>query len=476
MIRTVARPRLQGRRRAGTWAAAARGALADNGGMIPRPDSPRPDTLLATLANGVRVVTIRMPWLASASASVFVRTGSAHESAATNGISHVVEHMAFKGTATRDAARINLDAELLGAEVNAHTDKDHTAYHLRGMARDAVAFVRMLGDIVRRPTFPAAELERERQVILQEFLEDEEDPMSTAFRQFDRLCYGTHPMAQAVIGTRRNIERFTREELLGYVEAQYTGANVVIGVAGDVDHDAVVREAEAAFGDLPAGTPHLTTAPAWLGGVKAARLAGCSQSHVVLGYPIASMRDDDPAYAVAAALFGEGMSSPWMDEIRERRGLVYYAACSADVMEACGQFVIEASTTPDKVEALLGETRRLLLAQAAGVDAVDLQRARNQLAVRRLRAHERPVRRVEDAALDLLVHGRVRSPDELRERIESVSADRVRTAFERLLAAPPVLALAGKLGALTGERLRELVGAPAPRARSAARARRAALH
>ncbi|HEX7637503.1 MAG TPA: pitrilysin family protein, partial [Burkholderiaceae bacterium] len=362
--------------------------------MIPRPDSPRPDTLLATLANGVRVVTIRMPWLASASASVFVRTGSAHESAATNGISHVVEHMAFKGTATRDAARINLDAELLGAEVNAHTDKDHTAYHLRGMARDAVAFVRMLGDIVRRPTFPAAELERERQVILQEFLEDEEDPMSTAFRQFDRLCYGTHPMAQAVIGTRRNIERFTREELLGYVEAQYTGANVVIGVAGDVDHDAVVREAEAAFGDLPAGTPHLTTAPAWLGGVKAARLAGCSQSHVVLGYPIASMRDDDPAYAVAAALFGEGMSSPWMDEIRERRGLVYYAACSADVMEACGQFVIEASTTPDKVEALLGETRRLLLAQAAGVDAVDLQRARNQLAVRRLRAHERPVRRV----------------------------------------------------------------------------------
>ena len=144
--------------------------VADNGGMQ-LPDSQ--DTRLTTLANGVRVVTIHMPWLASASASVFVRTGSGHESARLNGISHVVEHMAFKGTTTRDAAKINIDAERLGAEVNAHTDKDHTAYHLSGMARDAAEFVRMLGDIVRRPTFPAAELERERQVILQEYLEDE---------------------------------------------------------------------------------------------------------------------------------------------------------------------------------------------------------------------------------------------------------------------------------------------------------------
>jgi len=434
------------------------------------------DTRLTTLANGVRVVTIHMPWLASASASVFVRTGSGHESPRLSGISHVVEHMAFKGTTTRDAARINIDAERLGAEVNAHTDKDHTAYHLSGMARDAAEFVRMLGDIVRRPTFPAAELERERQVILQEYLEDEEDPMSTAFRQFDKLCYGAHPVAQAVIGTRRNIERFTRDELLAFVERQYSGTNVVVGVAGNVDHEEIVREAEAAFGDMPAGTPHAMDVPTWQGGVKANRLAGCSQSHVVLGYPVASMKADQPAASVAAALFGEGMSSPLMNEIRERRGLVYYAACSADIMEACGQFVIEASTTPDKVDELLRETHRLLQGHAASIGAIDLERARNQIAVRRVRAQERPVRRVEDAALDLFVHGRVRSPDELRARVEGVSADQVRETFARMLAAPPTLALAGKLGALTGERLRELVGSPVPRGRVATTARRATTH
>ncbi len=462
--------------RAHALAAGSRRGVADNAGMIPIPPETlvADDTAITTLPNGVRVVTIRMPWLASASASVFVRTGSGHESARLNGISHVVEHMAFKGTTARDAAQINLDAERLGAEVNAHTDKDHTAYHLRGMARDAGMFVRMLGDIVRRPTFPAGELERERQVILQEFIEDEEDPMSTAFRQFDKLCYGAHPIAQAVIGTRRNIERFTRDDLLQYVAQQYTGTNVVVGVAGNVDHDEILREAEAAFGDMLAGTPHTTQAPTWIGGVKAARLGGCSQSHVVLGYPIPGMKADQPAGSVAAALFGEGMSSPLMNEIRERRGLVYYAACSADILEGCGQFVVEASTTPDKIEELLLETRRLLLVHASSIGAIDLERARNQIAVRRMRAQERPVRRVEDAALDLFVHGRVRSPEELCERVESVTAEQVRDAFARMLAAPPSLALAGKLGTLTGERLREIVAAPAPRGRSAVAARRAA--
>ena len=141
-----------------------------------------PDARVTTLANGVRVVAIRLPHLDSVSASVFVRAGSGHESAALNGISHLAEHMAFKGTHTRSCQQINLDAEQLGAEVNAHTDRDHTAFHMRGLARDAAAFVRMLGDIVRNSSFPAAELERERHVILQEMAEEEDDGVEIANR------------------------------------------------------------------------------------------------------------------------------------------------------------------------------------------------------------------------------------------------------------------------------------------------------
>ncbi|MEO7009123.1 MAG: pitrilysin family protein [Caldimonas sp.] len=402
-----------------------------------------PDTHVATLNNGVRVVTIRLPHVESVAVSVFVRTGSRHESRRLNGISHFVEHMAFKGTHERSCQQINLDAERLGADVNAHTDKDHTAYHMRGRARDVGHFVRMLGDIVQNSTFPEAELEREREVILHEYVEDEDDALSTAYKLFDEKCYGTHPLAQPVIGVRRNIQRFTRAELLDYVQRQYAGANVVVGVAGNVEVDDVLAAAQAAFGAMPPGAPNSVAAPAYLGGIAAKRQAGFSQTHVVLGFPIPTLRDDYHASVVAAALFGEGMSSPLMDQIRERRGLVYYASCSADVSDLAGQFVIEASTSHAHLDEFFVEVMRLLAAHAETVDPIGLERARNQIAVRTMRAQERPNRRLEEAALDLLVHDRVRPASELMARVEAVTADEVRTAFEQMLRAPAAVAIAG---------------------------------
>jgi predicted Zn-dependent peptidase len=175
---------------------------------------------------------------------------------------------------------------------------------------------------------------------------------------------------------------------------------------------------------------------------------------------------------VAAALFGEGMSSPLLDEIRERRGLVYYAACSADVIELCGQFVIEASTAPEHLDEFVTEVMRLLAAQADAVDPLHLERAHNQIAVRRLRDRERPSRRLEDAALDLFAFGRVRSGAELAERFSLVSAAQVRAEFERLLTVPASAAIAGKVGAGATERLRAQVSAqPASSAHIRARTR-----
>jgi predicted Zn-dependent peptidase len=418
-----------------------------------------PDTTLATLANGVRVVAIRLPQLESASASVFVRTGSAYESARENGISHVVEHMAFKGTLTRDCQRINLDAERLGAEVNAHTDKDHTAFHMHGLARHAGDFVRMLGDIVCHSTFPEAELERERQVILHEVTEDEDDALATAYKLFDSACYGTHALAQPVIGRRRNIERFTRAELQAYLQRHYTGANLIVGVAGNIDPERVVADAQAAFGAMPRGAENRVGEPVYLGGVKSRRQSGCSQTHVVLGFPIAGLAGDDPSGVVAAALFGEGMSSPLMDAIRERRALVYYAACSADVTALCGQFVIEATTAPKHLDELFGEVARLLREHAEATDDVGLERARNQIAVRAVRAQERPFRLLEDAAQSLYVHGRVRSRTELAQRVEAVTAGDVRDAFAHMLEGRAAVAVAGRLGTGVQERLAGFVAA-----------------
>ena len=417
------------------------------------------ETVLVELPNGVRVVALPMPHLRTAAVSVFVRTGSAHEAAAINGISHVIEHMAFKGTAERDVRRINLDAERLGAEVNAHTDKDHTGFQMRGLGAHANDFVRTLGDIVLHSTFPAAELERERQVLLQEFAEDDDDPVSTGYKLFDRACYGLHPVAQPVIGSRRNIERFGRDELVRYVERQYTATNVIVGAAGAIDPDAIARAVEDTFGSMPRGEPNRVAAPPYAGAIRARALAGSSQTHVVLGFPIPALRDDDAASVVAATLFGEGMSSPLLARVREQRGLAYHASCTADVFDMCGQWVIEASTAPAQFDEFLREVTALLVAQAEGIDAIDLERARNQLAVRRLHDAEKPLRRLEDATLELFVHGRIRPRADTLARLAAISGEDVRAAFARMLAAGPSAAIVGCVGRGTGERARKILAA-----------------
>jgi predicted Zn-dependent peptidase len=403
------------------------------------------DAVLATLDNGVRVVVFPLPYLATASVSVFVRCGSQHESRNLNGISHVIEHMAFKGTRTRDCQQINFDAERLGAEVNAHTDKDHTAFHMRGHARDAETFIGMVGDIVQHSTFPDDELARERQVLLQEYAEEEDDPMATAFKLFDKACYGEHATAQPVIGSRANIRRFTRDDLVVFVASQYTGVNTIVGVTGRVDPDDVIAAARAAFGGMPRGEANRITAPAYVGGVRSRRLPVGDQVHVVLGFPVPALAEDHDAFRVAAALLGEGMSSPLLDRVRERRGLAYHADCSTDVRDAYGQFVVEASTMPQHLDEFFIEVTRLLQQQVDGIDPVNLERARNQLAVRTLFGQEAPEQRLELAAVELFALGRIRARDELLSGIAAVSGEQVRKAFAQMLDAGAAVGLAGNI-------------------------------
>lgn len=422
--------------------------------------APEADTRLTRLPNGVRVLSLHLPAFETAAVSVFVRTGSRDEPARLSGISHMAEHMAFKGTRLRDCQRINWDAERLGAEVNAHTDKDHTAYHMRGLAQDAPEFVRQLGEIVRDSSFPADELERERQVILQELAETEDDAFDTAFRLFDKACWGEHPLARPVIGRRTTIERITRDDLQAYVQARYTGGHTVVAAAGPVDHEALVDAAAQALGALPPGEPAPVAAPAFRGGRGIKQMAGQSQAHVVYGFPARPLTDPShAAVQLAAAVLGEGMSSPLMDTLRERLGLVYYAACSADLDDLAGQFVIEASLAPENLPAFADEVERLLARHAREVEPPQLERARRQLAVRRLRQWERPGRRLEEAVLDLFGFGRVRPLAERRGALDAVTPEHVRQVFAHLLAGPRALGAAGQLPRAAVDRLRHLVPA-----------------
>jgi len=415
------------------------------------------DTHLHTLPNGVRCLVLHQPWRQAVNLSVFVRAGSQHEARRLNGISHVVEHMAFKGTATRSCQQINLAAEALGAEVNAHTDKDHTAFHIDGMAADLPAFVALLAEIVQHSIFPEEELERERQVILHEYTEFDEDPVSMAFRLFDRACYGLHPAGQPVIGSRANLERLTRADLQAHVARLYTGPNVVVAVAGPVDAQAFAKQVEAAFGALPGGTPNTVEAPTWQGGVKLRRMAGSAQCQLVLGHGMPPLADaKHTAWVLAAALLGEGMSSPLLDEIRERRGLAYHVGCSADVGALAAQFVIDAATAPEQADELLQAVAVLLQRHAAKTDTVALARARKQLAVRALRTLEQPVRRLEAAVQDVYTFGRMRGTEEQLQALHDVTPAQVRRVFSTIATRPAAVGLAGSVTARAREQAEAL--------------------
>jgi predicted Zn-dependent peptidase len=405
--------------------------------------------LLATLPNGVRMVALPLPHALTSNVSVFVRCGSAHETRRSSGIGHVIEHMVFKGTHGRDARRINLDAERLGTEVNAHTDKDHSAFHMRGHAADTARFIALLADITLNPSFPEAEFVNERQVLLQEFAEDEDDPASTAFKLFDRACWDTQPAAMPVIGSRRSIEGLTREDLLAHHAQHYSAANLVVAVAGPIDVDAVWREVARSFAHLPRSSANTLPAPSYGGGeVKRLQLRaqpGSSQAQVVLGYPIAGLQQQDATAEVAAAVLGEGMSSPLMQRLREELGLVYFAACSADVLDGFGQFVIEAAMAAEQLQAFLAETAQLLVRQAARSQSAELARAHKQLAVRQLAMMERPHRWLEQAALDVFVLGKPRSQAAWAEQIAAVSTRQLRAAFAQMVEQPLALAMCGRL-------------------------------
>ncbi|RVT53731.1 M16 family metallopeptidase [Rubrivivax albus] len=422
--------------------------------------SPPPSPLLHRFPSGLQAVLLPLPNAVTASVSAFVRSGSVDEPRALNGIGHVVEHMVFKGTRARTAHQINLDAERRGAEVNAHTDKDHSAFHMRGLPPHALDFLPMLADLLLAPTFPADELERERQVLLQEFAEDEDDPMATAYRLFDTACYGLHPLAQPAIGRRANIERFTRDDLVAWTARQFTAANTVVAAAGPLDAEAFFARVDAAFGGMTPGTPHAAPEPpAWRGGLKTRHMDAGQQAHLVLGFPLPALAADDPAGELLALALGEGMSSPLMHELREQRGLVYYAACAADLLDVAGELVIEASFGDKRLPEVLEAISGLLDRQAQGFEAVDLERAQQQFALRLARGQERPGRVVEAAVLDLLALGRVRAPADRLAAAMAVDRAALGQALDRALKAGAAAALAGSLPRGAGTQARAALAA-----------------
>jgi predicted Zn-dependent peptidase len=417
--------------------------------------APAGTPILHTLPNGVRLLAVPMPQVQSASVGVFLRVGSRDETPVTNGIGHVLEHMAFKGTTTRSVQAINLDAERLGADVNAFTGKDTTGYFMTGLGRHAEQLLRMTADIILNSTFPEGELQRELDVIRQEAIEYEEDPQESSSELLDRAIWGDDPMGMPVIGTVGNIEGFTRHDLVRHVQSHYVAEKTVVTAAGNFDVEAWLALAGELFAAMPAAAdpsvPRPAATPKYVGHALARRFTQVSQVFLNMAYPLAPARHGDLrqqrwrlAASLAVNLFGGGMSAPLVDTLREQLGLAYTAHSSIDSGDSWANFVVHAVTTPDKLDALVTATGGLLHAQAKTIDPVHLERAKNQLTVSRVRAGERTYATMEQAVDELFASGTVTPMAEAIAMIDDIGSDEVRAVFERMLANPPALAITGK--------------------------------
>ncbi len=418
-------------------AAAARPASASETG---------PDVRVRTLANGLRVATARMPGFRTVSIGAWLRAGSRDEPAPLNGLSHFFEHMAFKGTERRDARRITLDVERVGGSINAYTAKDHTAYEAEMLAGHTDVALDVLADVLRRSAFPADEIERERQVILQEIGDAVDDPESMAQDAFDATAWPRQALGRPILGAPRNIRRIARDDLLQFQARHCTGANMVITGVGGVDHDAFCEQVERHFGDMPAGLREPRDASRYVGGCKHLD-DDTEQTSVVLGWPVPGLADPSHrAFEMLGELLGGGMSSPLFQAVREQRGLAYQIDAWTDGLEDGGVLQVTAGVSPRNLRALLETVCEVVAAAAHQLDEDDVERTRNTLAMRWARSLERPAALSERLGRDLLMHDRIVLPDERIAQAMAVDAAALTAAARAMLAGPATLSLAGRVG------------------------------
>jgi len=401
---------------------------------------------ISTLANGLRVVTDARSDVASSAVGVWVDAGARHETAAENGVAHMLEHMAFKGTERRSARVIAEEIEAVGGHLNAYTSREHTAYFARVLGDDLPLSVDILADILQHSSFLEDELARERTVVVQEIGQTEDTPDDIVFDHLQEQAFPGQPLGRSILGTVEKVQAMDRARLGGFMDKHYVASSLVLCAAGAVDHDGLVALAERHFADLPTQTAGAYE-PAVYGGGEVRAERDLEQVHFSLALPGLSYTDPDFYTAQAlSTVLGGGMSSRLFQEVRESRGLCYAVFTFTQSFADGGVFCAYAGTGEDEVAELVPVLCDELVRVAADAGEDEVARARAQLKASTLMALESSSARAEQLARQMLIFGRPIPPAEVVSRIEAVDAAAVRRVAGRILSAgAPTVAAIGPL-------------------------------
>jgi predicted Zn-dependent peptidase len=407
------------------------------------------DIEITRLANGLTVVTDPMPQLESAAVGVWVNAGTRNETRAQMGLSHMLEHMAFKGTRRRTARRIAEEIEAVGGYLNAYTSREQTAFHVRLLKGDVPLGIDILADILTEPAFEQGELERERQVVLQEIGQARDTPDDIIFDHLQTVVYPDQPMGYPILGDEETVGAFSQDDLRAYMAANYRADAMMLIASGAVRHADIVRLAEEKFASLPRGD-RVAPQPASYGGGDLRLDEDHEQIHVTYGFRgVGSADPDIYAAQVYATALGGGMSSRLFQEVREKRGLCYSVYAFNHAFMDGGMMGIYAGTGEAEAAELSAVVAGEMSSIAETANAEEIQRAKAQLRSGLLMGLERPAARAEQIAGQLLAYGRVLPLSELTQNLAEVDEAAVRRFGARIMeAGAPAMVAIGPVGNL----------------------------
>ena len=385
---------------------------------------------VTTLTSGITVMTDTMPHLETASLGVWVNSGSRDERRDEHGISHLLEHMAFKGTRRRSARQIAEEIEAVGGDLNAATGVETTAYYARVLKADVPLALDVLSDILSDPAFDREELVREQNVIVQEIGAVADTPDDLVFEHLQLIAFPDQPLGRSILGTPKTVRAFDGTKLRDYLTRQYRAPDIIVAAAGAVDHAAIVAEAErrfAGFGGPASGAPE----PANFGGGTYVEGRELEQVHIALALP--GLAQTDPAvYSLQmfTNVLGGGMSSRLFQEAREKRGLCYSIYSFHIPYSDIGMFGLYAGTDAADTAETISEA--------------EIARAKAQMKAGMLMALESSGERIGQMARHMIAHGRPIPLDELVSKVEAVTVESARAAGRALIRrGKPAIAVLG---------------------------------
>jgi predicted Zn-dependent peptidase len=379
------------------------------------------------LSNGVRVLSEAMPQMVSSTIGIWVQNGSRYETPEENGVSHFIEHLLFKGTKKRTAAQIAEEMDSVGGVLNAFTGKEYTCYYAKVLGEDLTMATDLLADIFLDSVFDPAEIDRERQVVLQEISQAEDTPDDFIHDLFTLKFWNGHPLALPIFGSVETVNRIDRELLTTFMAERYRAGRVFIAAAGKLDHRRLVDHCENLFARIPGDGRGETITPPPEHQTVLVHQKELEQAHICLGGPGLSQLNDlrYASYVLNTAL-GGGMSSRLFQEVRERRGRVYSIYSFMSSYADCGYFGVYAGTNPEWVDEVIEVTLEELGKVAReGITSVELTRAKSQMKGNMLLGMESTDSRMNRLARNEIYYSRDIPLAELAKRIDAVRADQV---------------------------------------------------